>query len=239
MAYNYSGALSLLQRAFLALALTLAALGIAATFSVRAHAQEMAVVVPPPAYDPSSTRTSDTAILAGGCFWGMQAVFEHVKGVTHVVAGYTGGSVKNPSYEQVSGERTGHAESVFITYNPQRVSYGQLLEVYFSVAHNPTELNYQGPDHGTSYRSDIFYNSSAQQAVAQAYIAQLDKARVFSGPIVTRLDPASAFYPAEDYHQDFLIKNPDYPYIVINDEPKLDNFKRLLPQLYMADPVRV
>ncbi len=206
MAYNYAMVSSFLQRALLASAITLAALSVAAAFSVRAHAAEPAVAIPAPTYDPVSTKSSDTAILAGGCFRGVQAVFEHVKGVTHVVAGYTGGKVKNPSYEQVSTERTGHAESVLITYDPQKVSYGELLQVYFSVAHNPTELNRQGPDTGTSYRSNIFYNSKEQKAVADAYIAQLTKAKVFARPIVTRVDPAVAFYPAEEYHQDFLIK---------------------------------
>ncbi|MFZ1990153.1 MAG: peptide-methionine (S)-S-oxide reductase MsrA [Alphaproteobacteria bacterium] len=211
----------------------------AAAFSVKAHAAEPAVAIPAAAYDPPSTKASETAILAGGCFWGVQAVFEHIKGVTHVVAGYSGGTLVNPSYEDVTTERTGHAESVQITYDPRQVSYGQLLRVYFSVAHNPTELNRQGPDSGPSYRSNIFYTSKAQQDVATAYVAQLTKAKVFSKPIVTRIDPASTFYPAEEYHQDFLIKNPDYPYIVINDQPKLVNFKRLLPELYSENPVRV
>jgi peptide-methionine (S)-S-oxide reductase len=177
------------------------------------------------------------AVLAGGCFWGVQAVFEHVKGVSLVVAGYAGGAVPNPTYEQVSTEQTGHAETVKILYDPSVVSYGTLLRVYFSVAHNPTELNRQGPDVGPSYRSNIFYTTPDQKRVAEAYIAQLDQAHVFARPIVTRVDAFTAFYPAEGYHQDFLVKNPTYPYIVINDKPKLVNFQRLLPDLYRAQPV--
>jgi peptide-methionine (S)-S-oxide reductase len=203
-------------------------------------AQEPAVAVPAPAFDPApAAGGSATAVLAGGCFWGVQAVFEHVNGVSKVVAGYSGGKLRNPTYEDVSTEQTGHAESVQISYDPARVSYGRLLQVFFSVAHNPTQLNRQGPDVGPSYRSNIFYTTAGQQRVAEAYIAQLTKARVFRQPIVTRVDPFTAFYAAEDYHQDFLIKNPTYPYIVINDLPKIDNFKRILPALYRPDPVRV
>jgi peptide-methionine (S)-S-oxide reductase len=178
-------------------------------------------------------------VLAGGCFWGIQAVFEHVNGVTQVVAGYSGGTKANPTYADVSTEKTGHAESVRITFTPAAVSYGQLLQVFFSVGHDPTQLNRQGPDEGPSYRSNIFYTSDAQKRVAEAYVTQLTEARAFSRPIVTRVDPAGAFFPAETYHQDFLIKNPSYPYIVINDLPKLANFKRLLPALYRDAPVKV
>jgi peptide-methionine (S)-S-oxide reductase len=202
-------------------------------------AAEPAVAIAAPAFDPPSSAKTETAVLAGGCFWGMQAVFEHVKGVKSVLAGYSGGDPANPSYEQVSTETTGHAESVKIVYDPAKVSYGKLLQVYFSVAHNPTQLNYQGPDHGTSYRSNIFYTTAAQKKVAEAYIKQLADAKSFDNPIVTRIDAFKAFYPAEDYHQDFLIKNPAYPYIVVNDAPKLVNFKRLLPDLYSDTPVRV
>ena len=159
--------------------------------------------------------------------------------MTEVVAGYSGGAKANPTYEDVSTEKTGHAESVKITFNPASVSYGRLLQVFFSVGHDPTELNRQGPDEGPSYRSNIFYTSDAQKRVAEAYVAQLTAARAFSRPIVTRIDPYAAFYRAEAYHQDFLIKNPTYPYIVINDLPKLTNFKRLLPALYRDTPVRV
>jgi peptide-methionine (S)-S-oxide reductase len=235
---NYSVPAAL-TRAVLGLAIATLLLAFAALFSA-SHAAEPAVAIPPPAFDPASTaKGEETAVLAGGCFWGVQAVFEHVKGVSHVVAGYTGGTLKNPSYEDVTTETTGHAEAVKITYDPAKVSYGKLLQVYFSVAHNPTELNYQGPDTGTSYRSNIFYTTALQKQVAQAYIAQLTKAKAFSRPIVTRIDPFTAFFDAEGYHQDFLIKNPNYPYIVINDKPKLVNFKRLLPELYSDTPVTV
>jgi len=169
----------------------------------------------------------------------MQAVFEHVGGVSQVIAGYSGGAKSNPSYEEVSTEETGHAETVQITYDPARVSFGTLLQVYFSVAHDPTQLNRQGPDEGTSYRSNIFYTSDAQQRVAEAYIDQLNKAGRFSRPLVTRVDRFTAFYPAEKYHQDFLVTHPDYSYIVINDLPKLAEFKRLLPSLYADQPVLV
>ncbi len=166
-------------------------------------------------------------------------MFEHVNGVTQAVAGYSGGTTPNPTYEDVSTEKTGHAEAVKITFNPANVSYGKLLQVFFSVGHDPTQLDRQGPDEGPSYRSNIFYTSEAQKRVAEAYIAQLTEARAFSRPIVTRVDRFGAFFPAEAYHQDFLIKNPTYPYIVINDQPKLVNFKRLLPALYRDSPVRV
>ena len=201
---------------------------------------ESAVTIPPPSTEaPAPGAGLETAVLAGGCFWGIQAVYQHVKGVTNAVSGYAGGAQKDADYETVSSGRTGHAESVRVTFDPKQISYGKILQIYFSVAHNPTELNRQGPDSGPSYRSNIFYTSKAQQDVASAYIAQLTKAKVFSQPIVTRIDPASAFYPAEEYHQDFLIKNPNYPYIVINDLPKLASFKRLLPELYSDNPVRV
>ncbi|HVT49822.1 MAG TPA: peptide-methionine (S)-S-oxide reductase MsrA [Vicinamibacterales bacterium] len=207
-------------------------------FTHAAQGPEPAVAIPAPAVDQApGAKNPQTAVLAGGCFWGVQAVFEHLKGVSLVVAGYTGGHVPNPSYEQVSTEETGHAESVKILYDPSQVSYGTLLRVYFSVAHNPTELNRQGPDEGTSYRSNIFYTTPDQKRVAEAYIAQLDQAHVFPRPVVTRVDAFTAFYAAEGYHQDFLVKNPTYPYIVINDKPKLVNFQRLLPDLYRPQPV--
>jgi peptide-methionine (S)-S-oxide reductase len=208
-------------------------------FPVVARRADTGVAIPLPARDPASSATSDTAVLAGGCFWGIQGVFEHVRGVTLVVSGYTGGTLANPTYQDVGTERTGHAESVRITYDPSKVSYGRLLQVFFSVAHNPTELNRQGPDDGPSYRSNIFYTSDAQKTVADAYIVQLGAAHVFPRPIVTRVDKATAFYPAEDYHQDFLIANPSYPYIVINDLPKIANFKRLVPDLFREAPVTV
>lgn len=175
---------------------------------------------------------SQVAVLAGGCFWGVDAVFKHVKGVTGVVSGYSGGSAASARYETVSSGTTGHAESVKISYDPAKVSYGQLLQVFFAVAHDPTELNRQGPDEGTQYRSAIFYADAGQHQVAQAYIAQLDKARVFRRPIVTQLVPLKAFYPAERYHQNFLALHPDHPYIVINDLPKLNALQRSFPKLY-------
>jgi peptide-methionine (S)-S-oxide reductase len=169
----------------------------------------------------------------------MQGVFEHVKGVTKVVAGYAGGARATATYDQVTTETTGHAESISVTFNPNEVSYGTLLRIYFSVAHDPTELNRQGPDQGTSYRSEIFTGSAEQARVARAYVAQLDKAHLFPAPIVTRVETLKGFYPAEDYHQDFLIKNPYHPYIVINDLPKLEAFKHVFPALYRETPVKL
>ncbi|HTM59824.1 MAG TPA: peptide-methionine (S)-S-oxide reductase MsrA [Burkholderiales bacterium] len=177
-------------------------------------------------------RGTATAVFAGGCFWGVEAVFENVKGVTEAVSGYSGGTLARPSYEQVSSGLTGHAESVQVTYDPSRVTYGQLLKVFFSVAHDPTQLNRQGPDTGTQYRSAIFYTNADQQRVAQAYIEQLRQAKAFRRPIVTQVAPLKAFYAAEAYHQDYLVQHPDEPYIVINDMPKLAALKGELPQLY-------
>jgi peptide-methionine (S)-S-oxide reductase len=177
-----------------------------------------------------------TAVLAGGCFWGVQWVFEHVPGVNNVTSGYSGGAATTATYEQVSEGDTGHAESVRITYDPSKVTYGQLLRVYFSVATNPTELNRQGPDTGTQYRGVIFYASAEQQRIAQDYIAQLDAAHAFAAPIVTQVVPFKAFYPAEDYHQDYARLNPDALYIAINDAPKLVALQRELPALYSAQP---
>jgi len=195
--------------------------------------------VPAPTTDEMQPMANETAVLAGGCFWGVQAVFEHVKGVTKVVAGYAGGAKGTATYDQVTTETTGHAESVQISFNPKVVSYGTLLRVYFSVAHDPTELNRQGPDEGTSYRSEIFPNSAEQARVAHAYVSQLEKAHVFPAPIMTRIEPLKGFYAAEDYHQDFLIKNPTYPYIVFNDLPKLAALKRVFPALYADAPAKL
>jgi peptide-methionine (S)-S-oxide reductase len=227
------------RRASGVLAVGVVAVGIAMAATSASRAAD-AVAVPAPAFDPAPSASGlQKAVLAGGCFWGIQAVFQHVKGVTAVLSGYSGGHLKNPTYENVFTETTGHAETVLISYDPAQVSFGTLLQVFFSVGHNPTELNRQGPDVGPSYRSNVFYVNDAQKAVAEAYIAQLDKARVFSRPIVTRVDAFSTFYPAEDYHQDFLINHPTYPYIVVNDLPKLENFKRLLPAVYREAPVTV
>ena len=206
----------------------------------QAVAAEPAVVIPAPAIDnPKAAGALQTAVLSGGCFWGVQGVFQHVQGVKRVMSGYAGGEKSTAQYETVSTGTTGHAESVQITFDPAVVTYGELLQVYFSVAHNPTELNRQGPDTGTQYRSDIFYADDAQKNIAQAYIAQLDKAKVFPKPIVTRVDPLRGFYNAEDYHQDFLYNNPDHPYIVYNDIPKVKNLKKLFPALYVEKPVLV
>ena len=194
---------------------------------------EAPVVVPAPAVDnPRQAGAPQTAVLAGGCFWGVQGVFEHVRGVQRVLAGYSGGSHGTAQYETVSSGGTGHAESVQIIFDPQQVSYGELLRIYFSVAHDPTQLNRQGPDSGTQYRSAIFYADATQEHIAAAYIAQLDKAGAFPRHIVTRVDPLTGFYPAEDYHQDFYLKNPAHPYIVINDLPKIRALKQLLPDYY-------
>jgi peptide-methionine (S)-S-oxide reductase len=175
---------------------------------------------------------SDTAVFSGGCFWGVDAVFKHVKGVTKVVSGYAGGAADTAHYEIVSTGTTGHAESVQVSYDPSKVSYDDLLKVFFFVAHDPTELNRQGPDSGTQYRSSIFYANDAQKKMADDYIAQLDQKHAFSGPIVTKVAPLTGFYPAEDYHQNYLELHPDQPYIVYNDLPKLAQFQKDLPGLY-------
>jgi peptide-methionine (S)-S-oxide reductase len=178
-------------------------------------------------------------VVAGGCFWGIQAVFQHVEGVTSAVAGYAGGEKKTAQYERVSAGGTGHAESVQITFDPSKVSVGRLLQIFFAVGHDPTQLNRQGPDHGTQYRSAVFPSTPAQADIARAYIAQLDRAHAFEKPIVTRIEMDRAFYPAEDYHQDYLTRHPSHPYIVINDLPKLEALKRLFPDRYRAVPALV
>jgi peptide-methionine (S)-S-oxide reductase len=192
------------------------------------------VPFPAPAVDTplAAAKTQQTAVFAGGCFWGVQAVFEHLKGVSSATSGYAGGHVKSPSYETVSMGVTGHAESVSILYDPSKLTYGQLLMVFFSVTHDPTQWNRQGPDTGSQYRSAIFYTSEEQKRIAEAYIAQLDAAKVYSRKIVTKVEPFQAFYAAEGYHQDYLKNNPDNPYIVYNDLPKLENLKKDFPSLY-------
>src|SRR5262245_6761634 len=196
--------------------------------------------VPPPATDSAAgSAKSEVAVLAGGCFWGVQGVFQHVKGVTSAVSGYAGGEKGTAEYERVGTGRTGHAESVQVTFDPRRISYGRVLQIFFSVAHDPTQLNRQGPDTGTQYRSAIFPTSDEQARVAQAYIAQLDQAKVFEKPIATRIEPGRSFYAAEAYHQDFLELHPSYPYIVINDLPKVRELKRLFPDAYRDAPVLV
>lgn len=195
-----------------------------------------AASLPDPAVDIrlAGTRATQTAVLAGGCFWGVEGVFEHVKGVKRVVAGYSGGAAETARYERVGSGRTGHAEAVRIDYDPARISYGQLLKVFFSVAHDPTQLNRQGPDTGPQYRSAIFYANAEQKRVADSYVSQLQKARVFPRPIVTEITPLEAFYDAEAYHQDYLARHPDQPYIVIHDLPKLADLKRQFPTLYQG-----
>ncbi|MFM0057344.1 peptide-methionine (S)-S-oxide reductase MsrA [Paraburkholderia phytofirmans] len=203
-----------------------------------AHSAEAATSIPAPVQDENAAAThSETAVFAGGCFWGVQGVFEHVRGVKQVASGYTGGAASTAQYEAVSEGDTGHAESVQITYDPTQITYGRLLQIFFSVAHNPTELDYQGPDHGTQYRSAIFPANAAQRGIAQSYIAQLDSAHVFSAKVVTRVEDFKGFYPAESYHQNFLALHPDYPYIAINDLPKVTDLKRMFPDLYRNDPV--
>jgi peptide-methionine (S)-S-oxide reductase len=204
--------------------------------TVACHASSAAVKLPNPATDEplSKTKSSETVVLAGGCFWGIQAVFEHVKGVSSATAGYSGGAAGTAQYETVSTGRTGHAESVKVVYDPSQISFGQILKVFFSVAHDPTELNRQGPDEGTQYRSAIFFASEDQHRVARAYIDQLNGTKVFPGPIVTQVVALQAFYPAEGYHQDYAEHHPNEPYIAINDLPKLDHLKQILPELYVG-----
>jgi peptide-methionine (S)-S-oxide reductase len=204
-----------------------------------AHADSAAHALPPPAVDAKPGAGLETAVFSGGCFWGVQGVFEHVKGVTRAVSGYAGGHVKNPDYEQVSSGATGHAESVRVTFDPSQVSYGTLLRIFFSVALDPTQKDRQGPDQGTQYRSELFVNGPEQERIAQAYVAQLEAAHVFSHPIVTRIDPTGPFYPAEAYHQDYLDQHPDAPYIAINDIPKVEALRTLFPERWQPTPVKV
>ena len=219
-----------------ALLLVLASL---AAFSIsgwfRANA---AKALPDPKVDEftAGAKSSETVVLAGGCFWGIQAVFEHVRGVVKATAGYSGGTIKNPEYELVSTGTTGYAESVEVVYDPSQITFGQLLKIFFSVAHDPTELNRQGPDEGTQYRSAIFYENPEQESIAREYVAQLTAARTFSEPIVTQIAPLKTFYRAETYHQDYLVKHPDNPYIVYNDLPKIANLKKQFPSLYVTYP---
>lgn len=199
---------------------------------------EQAVVVPPPALDdPKVSSVLQTAVVAGGCFWGVQGVYQHVRGVHKAVSGYSGGTKATADYETVSRGDTGHAESVEIVFDPKEISYGEILQIFFSVVHDPTQLNRQGPDVGTQYRSAIFYASDSQKRIAQAYITQLGKAKVFRREIATKVDPLHGFYAAEAYHQDFLINNPTYPYIVVHDLPKIESFKKLFSGRYREQPV--
>lgn len=213
----------------------LAILIISATMACSA-AKATTVIIPDPALDAplATTRGEQTAVLAGGCFWGIEAVFEHVKGVTNVTSGYSGGTAKTADYETVSTGETGHAESVRITYDPSQITYGQLLKVFFAVAHDPTELNRQGPDTGTQYRSAIFYSNEEQKRIALAYINQLNQAKAFERPIVTQIAALDSFYQAEAYHQDYAVRHPNDSYIVVNDLPKVANLRQQFPNLYVA-----
>ncbi|HEY2974474.1 MAG TPA: peptide-methionine (S)-S-oxide reductase MsrA [Pyrinomonadaceae bacterium] len=209
---------------------------IVATMVACSSATASATAIPDPTLDAplASSKGEQTAVFAGGCFWGVEAVFEHVKGVSDVRSGYSGGSPATAQYQKVGTGETGHAESVRITYDPSQISYGQLLKVFFSVAHDPTELDRQGPDTGTQYRSAIFYSNEEQKRIAQAYIEQLNRAKVFARPIVTQVAALRSFNEAEGYHQDYLAQHPDEPYIVINDQPKVENLRKQLPGLYKA-----
>ncbi len=215
-----------------------AVLGLA-TLRVATPAETMLLVPAWQGTPAAPTTATQTAVLAGGCFWGVQGVFQHLKGVLRAESGYAGGASATAEYEIVSSGATGHAESVRITFDPKLVSYAHILQVYFSVAHDPTQLNRQGPDTGTQYRSALFTVDAEQARIAKEYIAQLDAAHVFKSAIVTKIEPGKAFYPAEDYHQDFLTLNPTYPYIVYNDLPKIEGLKRYFPNDYRADPVLV
>ncbi len=203
------------------------------------NAAEPAVKIPAPAMDEPATSGMETVIFAGGCFWGVQGVFQHVDGVASAVSGYAGGTLANPTYGDVGTERTGHAESVKVTFDRSKISYGKLLQIFFSVAHNPTELNYQGPDQGPSYRSAIFTMTAEQKKIADAYIAQLDKAKLFPAKIVTEVTPYTNFYQAEDYHQDYATLHPDQPYIAWNDLPKIANLQKFFPDVWRNKPVLV
>ena len=204
-------------------------------------AAEKAVKLPAPALDmPTGIENArETAVFAGGCFWGVQAVFQHTQGVLNAVSGYAGGQRETANYASIGTGRTGHAESVQITYDPKQISYGKLLQIYFSVAHDPTQLNRQGPDYGTQYRSAVFYTNASQKEVAERYVAQLDAAKMFPGKIVTQLTPLNAFYPAEAYHQDYATLNPRSPYIARFDLPKIANLKSVMPEVYREKPVLV
>ena len=223
------------------MALTVA-LGLAGALAASAppatRGAEPAVPIPPPAVDnPKAAGPTQVAVLAGGCFWGVQGVYQHVRGVQQALSGYSGGTRETADYETVSRGGTHHAESVEVRFDPQQISYGEILQIYFSVVHDPTQRDRQGPDVGPQYRSNIFYADASQKRIAEAYVAQLRSAGIFRRPIVTRVDRLEAFYPAEAYHQDFMIRNPLYPYIVVHDLPKLQNFKKMFPDRYRDRPV--
>ncbi|RXH29390.1 methionine sulfoxide reductase A [Bradyrhizobium nanningense] len=220
-------------------ATTALSLTFALAFATPSRAAEDAVVIPAPAMDAAPTSGIQTAVVAGGCFWGVQGVFQHTAGVVNAVSGYAGGPKATADYQTVSSGRTGHAESVEIKYDPKKISYGKILQIYFSVVHDPTQLNRQGPDTGPQYRSAIFTTSDEQKKVAEAYIAQLNGAKVFNKPIVTKVGALEAFYPAEAYHQDYLTLHPNQPYIAYNDLPKVENLKKLFADNYIEKPTLV
>jgi peptide-methionine (S)-S-oxide reductase len=220
-------------------AAAIGALAISAFAVSSSRAAEDAVVIPPPAIDAKAADGLQTVVVAGGCFWGVQGVFQHTSGVVNAVSGYAGGSKMTADYTMVSTGTTGHAESVEIKYDPKKISYGKLLQIFFSVAHDPTQLNRQGPDSGTQYRSAIFTTTDEQKQVAEAYIAQLNAAKVYAKPIVTKVGPLQGFFPAESYHQDYLTLHPNQPYIAYNDIPKVENLKKLFADTYTAKPVLV
>jgi peptide-methionine (S)-S-oxide reductase len=220
--------------------LAVAVVALLGVFWRATQAADSGTAIPAPALDAqAATGGQQTIVLAGGCFWGVQLVFQHVKGVSRAVSGYAGGSKETASYEVVSSGTTGHAESVEVTYDPRQVSLGRILQIYFSVAHDPTQLNRQGPDSGTQYRSAVFYRDGEQKKIVDAYIAQLDKANVFGRKIVTQVVPLTGFYPAEAYHQDYATIHPSMPYIAFNDLPKAENLKRLFAEVYRERPVLV
>src|SRR3979490_165984 len=220
-------------------AAAIGALAIAAFAVAPSRAAEEAVIIPAPAADVTPAGSLQTAVLAGGCFWGVQGVFQHTAGVVNAVSGYAGGSKATADYNMVSTGSTGHAESVEIKYDPKKISYGKILQIFFSVAHDPTQLNRQGPDSGTQYTSPIFTSNDDQRKVAEAYIAQLNAAKVYKKPIVTKVGPLEAFYPAEAYHQDYLTLHPNQPYIAYNDIPKVENLKKIFAQDYIEKPTLV
>jgi peptide-methionine (S)-S-oxide reductase len=215
------------------------ALAISAFAVAPSRAAEDAVIIPAPAADVATADGTQTAVIAGGCFWGVQGVFQHTSGVINAVSGYAGGSKTTADYNMVSTGSTGHAESVQIKYDPQKISYGKILQIFFSVVHDPTQLNRQGPDSGTQYRSAIFTTNDEQKKVAEAYIAQLNAAKVYKKPIVTKIGPLEGFYPAEAYHQDYLTLHPNQPYIAFNDIPKVENLKKIFADSYIEKPTLV
>jgi peptide-methionine (S)-S-oxide reductase len=220
-------------------AAAIAALALAAVTSSPSRASSEAVIIPPPAVDVQAADGTQTAVIAGGCFWGVQGVYQHTAGVLNAVSGYSGGSKMTANYTMIGTGTTGHAEAVEIKYDPKKISYGKILQIFFSVVHDPTQLNRQGPDVGTQYRSAIFAVNDEQKKVAEAYIAQLNAAKVYKKPIVTKVGPLQAFFPAEDYHQDYLTLHPNQPYIVFNDIPKIENLKKIFAENYIEKPTLV